>query len=350
MNSQVEVQVGGLRLKSFQRGALQFSLNEMTASFDIEYALPDRTTSERPLFPGDRVAVYIDGELVIDGYVDTTDDDDGPDSLALRAAGRSRSADLVDCSAEKHGFSGQTALAIARAIASPFDVPVEISDGALPGPVFPNFSVQRGETAGDAIRRATQLRGLYPFARGRGLELARVFAEGPVDTVLERGKEPLRRTGRSDSWYARYSAYVFRGQVPSTDQAWGAKASQLKHAVTDPEITRYRPLLVQVEAHGIGDLRTRATVVKNQRAGEGERVVCQCTGLVTTEGKPWRPNMRVRLINPVLDINDALVVSTVRMRFGEQQPTETDLELARPESFDIGDYKALHKRKKWYQT
>lgn len=344
----VEVIVGGTKLTRFQRGSLRFSLTELVSSFQVEYVLTDRVRDERPLFAGDRVAVRIDGEVVIDGYVDTTDDEDSPDGLLLRAAGRSRTADLVDCAAERAGFTKQTALQVARAIAAPFDVTVD-ADGDV-GEPFPSFHVQKGETAGDAIMRAAQLRGLYPYARGRGLVLARVPTEGAVDSLLERGKEPLQRTSRSDSWYSRFSTYIFHGQVPPSENAWGPKANQLKHAVVDPTITRYRPLLVQVEAHGIGDVRSRAEVVKNQRAGQGERIVCQCTGLVTNEGRAWRPNMRVRVVNPYLAINDALIVSQVSMHFGEAQPVQTDLELIRPEAFDIGKYKALKKHAKWYRS
>lgn len=346
----VEVRVGGLRLSSFQRGSLQFSLTELTASFDIEYAMADRNSNERPLFAGDAVEVLIDGISVLDGYVDTIDDEDGPDALTLRAAGRSRTSDLADCSAEHASFKGQTILTIARAIAAQFDVSVELDSEDGPGDPFPSFHIQKGEMAGDALMRAAQLRGFYPNPRGRELLLTSIRPDGPVDTLLERGQAPLLRTGRSDSWYTRFSTYIFRGQVPSTDEAWGKDASQLKHAVIDEEITRYRPLLVQVEAHGIGDLRTRATVVKNQRAGQGERITCTCAGLVTNEDRPWRPGMRVRLSNPALAINDALIVSQVRMQFGEAQPTTTELELARPEAFTIGKYKALTKHQKWYRS
>ncbi len=333
----VEVSVAGVRYSGWQRGSLQLTMSELANSFELEYVAGGKRVADRALYPGDAVAVRIDGHDVIRGHVDTTDDEDAAEDLRLRVAGRSATADLVDCSAVKQSFGRQTALGIAQAVAKPFGIVVRAESDV--GEPFPVFSVQQGETCADVILRAAQPRGLYPYAVGGELVLGRAGATRTA-TRLVRGQYPLLRTARSDSWYSRYSEYVFRGQVRGTDDRHGRAASQLKSSVTDPEITRYRPLLIQVEARGQGDLVTRAEVARNQRIGQGHTVRCVLLGLTTAEGTPWRPNMLVDLDNPALDLRETMLTSVVRMRFGEGDAEETELELVPPIAFDVGKNRA----------
>lgn len=338
----VEVSVAGVRYSGWQRGSIQLTMGELANNFDLEYVASGKRMADRALYPGDEVDVRVAGESVLRGYVDTTDDEDAAEDLKLRVGGRSKTCDLVDCSAPTQGFSNQTAVQIAAAIAKPFGVVVR-GEGD-PGAPLPRFSVQKGETCSDAILRATQARGLYPFTVGGDLVVARAGALRST-TRLQRGKAPLLRTARSDSWYSRYSEYVFRGQIRSTDVVYGKAASTLKTSVLDPEINRFRPLLIQVEAHGPGDLKTRAEVARNQRIGGGQRVTATVLGLVDADGKPWRPNVLVDIDNPVLGLKSTLLVSVVRMRFGEDGGDETELELVPLEAYDIGKNRAAKEKR-----
>lgn len=345
----VEVSVEGVRYTGWQRGSLQLTMSEMANSFDLEYVASGKRASDRAMYAGDRVLVRIDGVNVISGFVDTTDDEDAAEDIRLRVGGRSATADLVDCSAVKQSFNRQTALGIAQAVAAPFGITVRAESDV--GEPYASFSVQQGETGADVILRACTPRGLYPYAVGGDLVLGRAGAVR-TSTRLVRGQPPLLRTARSDSWYARYSEYVFRGQIRATDAVHGKQASQLKQSVTDPDITRYRPLLIQVEAHGPGDIKMRAEVARNQRIGQGERVLATVLGLTTNEGTPWRPNLLVDVANPLLGIEATMLTSVVRMRFGENEAAETELELVPPIAFDIGKNRVAQEktRKRGFYT
>lgn len=338
----VEISANGQKLSGWQRGTIQLTMSELANSFEVEYLVSG--AGHKALEPGDKVQVLVNGHVVLDGYVDTTDDEDTPEDLRLKVGGRSRTADLVDCSAAKQQFSRLTVQQIAEKIAAPFGVPVtlETRDDQTLEP-FSGFSVQQGETCADAILRLCQARGLYPYAVGTGLALGRA---GSVKATMRlvRGSRPLLRTAKSDSWYSRYSEYVFRGQIRATEERAGKAAAALKSKVTDPEITRYRPLLIQVEAHGAGELQTRAEVARNQRIGAGQRVTVSVHGLAMDDGQPWRANMLIDVVHPVLDVNETLLISVVRMRFGEAEAEETELELVPPMAFDIGKNKVAKEK------
>lgn len=340
----VEVVAAGQRVGGFMRGTIALSMEAAASSFEVEYLADQGDPSARKLIVGDPVTVDVDGERVLDGYVDTTDEEDAPEEIRLRASGRSKAGDLIDCSASFEGFVNARVSEIARRIAQPFGINVRVEGDE--GDPIAHYHVQPGDTAMDAITRAAQSRGLFPYSIGGELVLGRAGAL-ETETKLVRGQMPLMRTARSDSWYARHSEYVFRGQVKSTDSAWGKAAAQLKHTVVDEAITRYRPLALHAEARtGIAELKARAEVERNQRAGRGERVSVQVFGHQMSEGTAWRPNVLVHLVNDIVGVDATLLVVAVRYRFGETEPREVELELARPEIFELRKYPPLHRGKR----
>jgi prophage tail gpP-like protein len=340
----IELRVAGKRLTHFMRGSVQFSMQEVFNSFDVQYSALGKEMSDRLIETGDALELWLDDELLISGYVDSIDDEDGDSEVRLRAVGRSVTLDVADCSAEHLSFTNAKASVIAARIVKPYGIAVRLEGDE--GAPFPAFSVQQGETCLDAITRLCTKRGLYPYSIGRELVLGRAGALATA-TRLVRGERPLLRSSRSSSWYGRYSEYVFRGQVPATDSAWGKKANHLKHAVRDPAITRHRPLLLHAEAHAPGDLKTRAEVERNQRAGQGERILATVEGHRTAEGRVWRPNLLVPFRNPVLRVDATLLATVVRLRFGEREQEVAELELTRPEAFDIVAYPAMTRGKPW---
>jgi prophage tail gpP-like protein len=231
---------------------------------------------------------------------------------------------------------------IAADLASHFGIGTYVPE---PGAPFAAFSVQSSESCYDTIARAASKRGLVVYSVGGDLVLARA-GQYRTRTVLERG-DNLVRSSRRSSWLNRYSQYVFVGQARPDEDTWGERTQQLKHIVTDPEITRFRPLRVTAEAGSGLDLEGRANFERNQRAGSGQSVSCTVWGHLTEEGLAWRPNTLVHFRNPVLGVDATLLIVTCRFRFGANEDDSTDLELTRPEAWDMGKYPALGRGETW---
>jgi prophage tail gpP-like protein len=329
----VTLSVNGQVFDGFVAGLVQLTMTEAANSFDLTYAAENRVIET-----GDEVTLSIGAEALINGFVDTCSDTDEADQVTFRIAGRSKAQDVVDCSAVlKPGrWTNATVAKIASDLCAPFGVTVRVES---PGDPFKSFSIQKGETALDTLSRLALRRGLYIYSIGGDLVLARAGSDQTA-TVLERGKNVIRWT-RDSSWYARYSEYIFRAQARATDNNWGKGPNQLNHTVTDAEINRFRPLLVQAEAHDGLDLRTRAELERNQRAGRGETLTVLVDEWQTDEGTAWRPNVLVRARNARLAVDTDVLITTVRYRFGPNEPRQAELELMRPEAFDVGKYPAL---------
>lgn len=338
------LRVNDAAFDGFESGSVQLTLDEAVNSFELTYVAPDGSLDTRVVFEGDDCELLLGDEVVIRGYVDETDEQDEPDALTLRAVGRSRTGDLVDCSAiQAPGrWSGATLDRIVTELCLPFGVSSYV---ATPGEPFEAFSVQKGESVYDTIARAAAKRGLLVYSVGGDLVLARA-GQYRTATVLERGLN-VSRSQRASSLVNRYSQYVFAGQGRPDERTWGKASQQLAHTVTDPGVPRYRPLRVTAEAHSGLDLQARATLERNQRAGRAERVSCVVEGHTTVEGYAWRPNTLVHFRNPILGVDATLLVVTARFRFGAAVDDVTELELARPEAYDLGKYPALGRGMQW---
>jgi prophage tail gpP-like protein len=331
-----ELRIGGVAYDGFESGTVRLELETVFNSFDFEYVADGERPGVRRIFAGDQCEIALDGEVVLDGYVDGTEEDDSSDAIRLSAAGRSKTADIADCTAVEAPFLWNSAAleTVVQSLCLPFAVEADVLDDL--GEPFPLFAVQRGETVADAILRACHRRGKHVYCVGGRLVCASTGAIRTA-TVLERGVNVIR-SSRSDSWFERYSDYVFCAQAAGTSGRWGKSAAQIKTAVLDSGVTRYRPILVQADSDTTADLELRAKLERNRRAAAGERITVTVDGWQTSEGFAWRPNTLVRFRNPVLGVDADLLVIAAAFRLGAREPKETELVLGRPEAFDVTDY------------
>lgn len=343
----VELRVGGQVYGGWKSGRLSQSLEQLASTWSLDYFDAWAHNDEPwPIEEGDEVELLIDGERATIGYVDDASSGYAARRWELSVAGRSRLGDLVDCSAVRDGKqwlnAGLTDIAVD--LLKPFGMtPGFVIDEGEP---FRRFKFEPGETVQTVLQRAAKLRGfLLTDDRGE-LAIARAGSEGLADT-LRRGDNILRGRRRG-SWRQRFSEYHFCGQTQATDEVTGKSASQLAGSITDPQVDRYRPMVVISGGQdGNKDLGKRALLERNQRAGRSERVIYTVEGFRTSQGALWRPNQLVKVEDDWLRVDATLLVVTVGQRFGPEQPMVTRLELTRPEAFDQVDYPARGRGQIW---
>lgn len=316
------------------------SLETAAGAFTLE--LTERWPGQperRRIATGAACSLAIGGETVITGHVDDVQYGFDAGSHGVTVRGRDRAGDLVDCSVVEgpKSWRGRTVAAIAADIARPFGVTVEplVSAAALP-----EFTIQEGETAWEAIERACRLRGLLAVSDGRGgLQLTRAGGER-VSPALEQGANILAAVAEH-SLRERYSRYLVKGQQAGSDEIFGEAAAAPSGAAQDPDVPRYRPLLVMAEDQGDGaSLRARARWEAAVRAGRGQRARVTVQGWRHGGAAPgaaggglWAPNQLATLRSDWLSIDRELLVVAVAFTLSEAGST-CDLTLARPEAFE----------------
>lgn len=369
--SDFELFVGGVKIDTFINGWVKRQLDTVSDSFEFQFAdLRTDLSQDVPVRAGEPCFIKLDGRTLLTGYVDDVSVQYNSNRLTLTARGRSKTSDLVDCSAvrESGRWRKATIRTIVQDLCDPFGLDVQLSPN-MEGieERFSRFAIEPGETAADAIQRACRLRAVWATCTVDGdLLLTRAGLNDQATTALEYG-ENIISGERFDSWARRHNLYLLKGQVPSDDEFSGKSAAQISELISDEGLDRYRPLLlVSTGQDRKGDLRRRAQWERNRRAGSGERWLYRVDGYGFNRTEyvgpfasrrrerlvAWEPNQTVRVNDPRTNtVDQNLLVSSVSFRWqagGDDGGRTTDLGLNRREAFSLQTYPA-RKRKKVYK-
>jgi len=344
MSHVVKLRVNGEDFAGFKGGTISLGLDQLSSSFSFEYHDARGASNPLPIEEGDRCMLLIDDRVIMDGWVDDSDVEYDAKSYRASITGRSLTGDLVDCTAERRPSSWTNApiTAIIADLLNPFGVQARFVGST--GANFAKFKLEKAEKVGDAIARLVRVRGFVAYTVGSDLVIGRAGAE-TTQTVIRTGDQILRGK-RHASLSNRFSDYLFKGQTRANDTTNGVNAAQLDGHVQDLGVKRYRPLTIVKGGHDSkADLGQIAILERNQRAGKGERLSYTVRGWERQEGL-WTPNVRVRVIDTILNVDCEMLVVNVSYKFAPRDPGYvTELELTRPEAYDVIDYPVRRRRR-----
>lgn len=329
----VELKLRNQRFGGWTSIDIQIDLDAGASSFSLGVTKRDPERNEDWLIEADaECEVLIGGETVITGYTDRIESDLGEDSHSITVSGRSKSADLIDCSAiATPGSWRQRRIEdIANELAQPFGMSVAAE--ASTGDPLRLFSLQQGETVWEALARLCQHRGLLPVSRADGT-VAIIIAQPTGSSVrLVQGEHLLSVRGSHDV-ADRFSDYTVKGQAAGDDEVNGKAAAQPKAESHDPAVKRHRPMVIIAEEQAdLASLKKRAeweAVVRAARAQSADAVV---TDWRRSDGALWMPADSVELDAPAAWIRDRVMVAGVRFVVDERG-RRAELHLVRPESY-----------------
>jgi prophage tail gpP-like protein len=337
MGSDLRLIVGGRSYAGWEGVRITRSIESLSGSFDLnvtdrwaEQAVPWAIAEE------DVCRVEIDGEVVIDGYVDSRSISIDAKSRRLAYRGRDRAAALVDCSAvlDKWTFSKATVLDIARAVAKPFGITVSLQPGVvLPKPLA-KLVISPGDTAWSVIERAAQPAGVLVVSSGtRGILLTRA-GEGRAEALVE--SENILAASVDYDGTSRFCRYIVATQTAGTDEASGG-ATRIRAEATDEGVRRSeRVLLIRPETGITRDYaRTRADWEARVRAAKAETVSVTVLGWKQPiSGDLWPVNALTTVRAPSIGVDGELLISQVDYSLDDQGGEIAQLRLVRPDAFD----------------
>jgi len=336
--SEFELRIGGKKFSGWTAASVTRSLTELAHKYTV--TLTDKWVQDMeavPIEEGDPVQVWIGTHLITSGYIDEESLTYNSTERTLSFTGRSKTGDLVDCTAIHKGgqWRKKKLLQIVTDICEPFGIDVTARTGLDLGKAFtnPNFKLQEGETAFSAIARAARMRGVLTLTDGGGnLFIDRAGGAHRVFTKLERGVNILSATKKTNG-RERFKEYTVKTQASGNDDMFGKATSIHRHA-TDAGVNRYRPLTVQVDNEDSGtELQKRVNWERNVRAGKAKSYSCVVEGWEHANGI-WKPNTLVRVLDPDARLDDELLIAMVKLT-RDSQGTRSELGLTFPEAFDI---------------
>lgn len=380
--SLVRLVVNGVEFGGWKSVRIGAGIERQARSFDLTVTdrWPGQTDIPRRVRPGDACEIYIGADRVATGYIDGTPIRYDGKSVSVGIRGRSKTADLVDCSPvqgskatsgagtgaggerwaklgvqsitgsgsatpaaraiapnAKGGSGGQWRAAkleqIAADMAAEYGVKVvaEVDTGAALA-----HQVQQGETVFESIDRMLRMRHCLATDNALG-ELVFVVAGsgGKAGTSLELGRN-IRSADAPLDFSKVFNEYICKGQKSISSQQSdqdeagadvdAAVESSLGSSatVTDSRVNRRRLLVLRQSGQADeGTVADRVTFERASRAAKALETVYVVDGWRQEDGTLWVQNQEVRVIDGVIGFDQEMLIAEVTYLLDEEgQRTE----------------------------
>lgn len=347
--SDVRLKIGANDYSGWKAVTVRRSLDTLADSFDL--TLTDRWSADaarRPVRLGEACEVWIGERKLITGYVDEVRPRYDSKTRALSVAGRSKTADLVDCSlppsisnpAQKNS---QTLLQLATALAKPFGIKVV---NEVTGLLKIDRTVLDAQPAFQLIEEKARTAAILLLSNPDGNLVITRASDKRAATPLTLGENILEADGEF-SHRDRFSHYYFVGQQPNWGSNIGAAASAHVKGQAEDVVMRYRPATVVAEGAGnAADMKRRAEWQRNVSYGRSRRATYSVNGWEHAAGL-WEPNRLVQVSDEWMGFDgEWLMIGTVEFTLDERGQ-RTRLTVMPKEAYDLIPLPANDKVKPW---
>ncbi|SNT07869.1 phage baseplate assembly protein [Pseudomonas segetis] len=307
----VILQIGSELHVGWQEVRIRMSLEQIADQFELTLTERWAESGEvRPVSPDSACTVSIGNELVLTGYLDEVLPDYDAEQHTIAASGRSRAADLIDCSGQEQRLDGRTLLQIARSLAQPYGI--EVIDTVNAGKPFRAFALEDGQPIAEAIERAAQIRGARVVSDAQGNLVIVHAVQRKITTALVLGVN-IRRASGVFSNRDRFNEYIVEGQTPGDNDWNGTQASSPRGVARDPRVRRPRTTLVVCDTPAdSSDCSARAELESRMRWAKGRGVTYTVSGWKHEQGI-WRPGDLVPVRDAYLGLDEPLLISDVQL-------------------------------------
>ncbi|WP_435640336.1 phage baseplate assembly protein [Micavibrio aeruginosavorus] len=331
--------IDGRKWTVWQTISLSRSIERMGGSFNVTLAQkPEEGFLSTAMKIGLPVQVEIDGQTVLDGWIDDVDHSYDKSSAQISVTGRDKTGDLIDCAASVDGPFEFTGLKLEKAIEkvlAPYKIPLTVN--ADTGAAFSRIAIQPGETVHAFIDRICRFRAVLPVSDGiGGLVLVKPGNEKSPGRLIYGANILQGRVAMKGT--ERFSLYVLKGQSEASDTSSGDDIVGGEGRAKDELVTRYRPTVITAESQGYTQtLQERAEWQRNVSRARGNTATYTVAGwYADPDAKTlWKPNTLVRVDDPARTLNREMLITSLTFERTRQNGTRTTLELAVPEAFEL---------------
>ncbi|ASG87615.1 phage baseplate assembly protein [Salmonella enterica] len=324
-NHDVTLRINGQDFAGWTRVNISAGIDRISRNFDVEITRrwpqsSDITALEIPVVDGDSVEVLIGTDKVMTGYIDSTPIRYEASSVSTSISGRSKTEDLIDCSAptQPGQFTNRTLSQIVTTLAQPFGVSVVSS--TTEGSTLTSFQIDYGESVSEAINRLLSLEQVLAFDNADGALVLDTVGNERAVTALVLGQNIISADSQRD-FSDRFSEYTVSGQRAGTDDDFAAATnSKITATVNDAAVTRYRPLIIkQCGNSTLATCKARAQYEQAHREGRTLETTYTVLGWRQGDGQLWQPNQRVVVWDPILGFdNSELVIAEVNYQLSDR--------------------------------
>lgn len=334
MNNTVLLRVNGREWGGWTSVSISAGIDRVARDFNVTITRrwPGSSADMPQIQNGDAVEVLIGTDLVMTGWVETSPLSYDGSQITMSIAGRSKTADLIDCSAAPTQQTGKTLTGIAESLAAPFGI--SVVDNGAPDTTVIDAQPEHGETVLACLNRLLgQVQTLAYDDPAGNLVLGSV-GNIQAATALVLG-ENIISCSAERSVRDRFSSYQVTGQRPGSDDDFGETTiSAVKQVIRDTGVTRYRPItLQQTGTATTSTCQARGEFEARQRAAKTRETTYTVQGWRQGSGALWAPNMRVIVWDPLSGFNnEALVIAEATYSLDENG-SKTEMRVGPAEAY-----------------
>ena len=338
--SSAEVVVGGQRYHQFVSLTVERSKENLTASgtFILSWPGAEQFNATSPpaqeVVDGATIEVYLDGQKVCTGRIDSRTSQGSPNNYTLSLAFRGKAAAIVDSTADHE--SGQenkkTPADIIKKLMEGYES--QLVDRSNESRQLERFVIAEGETVERSIRRAAREYGLLITEDENGdLVLNSRESQQQYGSPLILGQDFTDWSATRDIG-PRYSKVTVKGDSIATDERYGKDAEVIAAEVIDQYVQFKKELrLFAEEDQDAESLKARAQMEANRRAGKGTSVTMTMSSWSDKwSGQLWTPGTIHHVSIPVDQIDDDLQIQSVSFELDSTNAT-AKITLVMPETF-----------------
>lgn len=333
MSDELTIRAAGQTISGWTEVRVTRGVERVVSDFEISLTERFPGASDVTVAPGAPCEVFLGDDLVITGYVDRYMPEFNSHSHTVRIAGRSKTQDMVDCSAVWPGSQilNGTVLSIAKTLLDPFDVSV-LSLDDVGGPI-PQTNLNVGDTPFDVIEPMARFRALLMYDDPQGnLVFARVGKQKAASGF--RQGDNVEAAGVAYSMDQRFSDYgAFRVKFKAFGD--GGDEANLITDVQDTDVPRYRPkfLVAETTDGGFDIAQQRAKWEMVRRKGRSVSVHLVADSWRDAAGTLWTPNTLAKVELPALKLTDVEWLISEVTYTRNKGGTHAQLVLMHPDSF-----------------
>ncbi|WP_303905627.1 phage baseplate assembly protein [Thiohalomonas denitrificans] len=333
MRDDITLHIGGQLYYGWKELSVNRSIE--AAADDFSFTITDKwaeSMKRRPIRLGSPAEVFLGKEKIVTGYIDRVRPRTRPDSRTVQIAGRSKIADLVDCSdyPRNRRYVNQTLASLAREVAKPYGITVieEAETQRISAVV-----AEKEETGFEFLEKQARAQAVRLVGNADGNLVITRASNQRIETALVMG-ENIEEAEAEHSHRNRFSHYYFPGQRPGSDETMGADAAHILGRAEDTVI-RYRPTTIVMEGStDPAGAKRRAEWQRNVNYGRSRSAAYTVTGW-RHKDDIWRPNRLVYVNDPWSGFDgEWLMIASVEFVRGKSG-RRTKLGVMGPEAFDL---------------
>lgn len=326
--------ISGQKHRGWKSVSITRSIERVCSGFELTLTDNWRTGQTRTIKTGELCTIHLDNELLVTGYTDQVAPSYDEKSHTISVSGRSKTADLVDCSGKNIPFANSKLDAIAKKLCEQFGITVVVD--ADVGKPFKSVDIERGQPIFEFLEYLARIRAVRLVTNAQGNLVVTNAGTTYTAMGLEFGKNIRAARGAYDLSQT-FSNYLVCGQQGAGGETFVNTSNVEPYGeATDARVKRYRSLVMDTDGPvDIAGAKTRAEWECNTRFGRSRMVTYTVSGWQQTPGgKTWVPNQLVQIKDPWVGIDGPRLIVDTRMTLDENG-SATEITVMPKEAFDL---------------